>query len=235
MFATDKYIENVFWWTYRSVISPPLLLKKLIERWYIPSLSESLNYAKSDVIYYETVVKRQVQQHVVRTMYNWVKHYYFDFTDEMVSTLQQFCNTELNIYGYRGLQKELLDLMNTTSREPHWKTAKTEEQLLGVTASTPEASSSILSNLLMTMTEREIADQLTLADFKIYKEIHFTEMIGLAWTKDGKRHMVPNIMNNIEMLNKVANWVTASILKEEDMRTRKKVLRKFIKILSVGK
>lgn len=44
--------------------------------------------------------------------------------------------------------------------------------------------------------------------------------------------MAPNIMNNINFLNKISSWVCYSILSAEDEKARKKIIKKFLSVLT---
>jgi hypothetical protein len=91
----------------------------------------------------------------------------------------------------------------------------------------------------------KIAEALTHEDNRLYKEIRFTELLDQAWNKDKLRydnllcnltlfrHRSPNIMKNINFLNKVSSWVSFTILNQEDTPHRIKIIQKFIRVLSV--
>lgn len=130
-------------------------------------------------------------------------------------------------------------ILHQNTKQQLWQLAKPIDQpstmlsiiygKLGKTIAMPDAPFKLANT-----TDKELAEQITLIDFRLYSEVRFTELLGQAWNKDKKRHQAPNLMQNINFLNKVSNWVSYQILIQEDDQKRKKVVKKFLKILAVS-
>jgi len=234
----DDYWLRVFWFTYRTFAKPKVVLKKFIERFDVPPLNDSLNYSYLEEHYYNVVLKRAIQEKVISLLYDWVQNYFFDFEDDMVEMLSAFCSGPLSQAEYKGAAQEILDALKTVSRQQQWQQAKPLDQAQAVisliqsrTSGRPPPNTPEVPFKLINATDKEIAEQLTLIDFRFYSEVKFSEMLGQAWNKDKKRHMAPNLMLNINFLNKVSSWVSYQILTQEDDNKRKKVIKKFLRVM----
>lgn len=76
----------------------------------------------------------------------------------------------------------------------------------------------------------EIADQLTLMDFKIFKAIKPRECLGQAWKKKNRKEGAPNILRMISHFNSVCKWIQLQILKAPNLRARTNEIKRAIKI-----
>ena len=79
-------------------------------------------------------------------------------------------------------------------------------------------------------THDELADQITLMDYRIFRQIRARECIGQAWKKKGNKENSPNILKMIAQLNRLVVFVQIQILQEKKLRTRVKAIRKIIKM-----
>jgi hypothetical protein len=65
-----------------------------------------------------------------------------------------------------------------------------------------------------------IANYITYRDFRIFRAIHPSELIGLNWTKSAKAALAPKVTELIEHFNQTAVWISSSIVSEKDLRRR---------------
>ena len=75
----------------------------------------------------------------------------------------------------------------------------------------------------------DLAKQLTLMDAKNFHNIEFPEI--LAWGKEQKEELSPNLCIFTEHFNKVSYWCRTHILSFEKQRDREQVYQKFLKIM----
>ena len=68
------------------------------------------------------------------------------------------------------------------------------------------------SDMLMNSSEKDIAEQITLISWRMYKDIDVNELLKLAWSKKQTRHRSPNISAFIKRFNHVSFWVATMIL-----------------------
>lgn len=86
---------------------------------------------------------------------------------------------------------------------------------------------------LHNLTAEEIAQSLTMIDYQIYDTIHFTELLRQSWNKESRRHQAPNVIRNINFLNRVSNWASVNILSEKNNKKRIHLMEKLIQVLKV--
>ncbi|XP_052266467.1 rap guanine nucleotide exchange factor 6-like isoform X4 [Dreissena polymorpha] len=75
----------------------------------------------------------------------------------------------------------------------------------------------------------EVASQLTLEDFKIFKEIQFTEYVDEIFHIKSK-YGAPNLKRFSDLSNKEMFWVVTEICTETNINRRVKIIKHFIKI-----
>ncbi|ETO36795.1 rasGEF domain-containing protein [Reticulomyxa filosa] len=80
---------------------------------------------------------------------------------------------------------------------------------------------------------QKIAEQLTLLDFEIFKQIKPRECIGQAWKKENKIQVAPNICKFIDQFNRISKYIQASILNAPDAKKRGRLIKKFLKLSNV--
>jgi len=76
----------------------------------------------------------------------------------------------------------------------------------------------------------DIAQQLTIIEFEMYKNLLESEFFNLAWRSDKKVKVSPNIAKLIDRFNAVSYWVATEIVMTIDLKERANVLRKFISV-----
>ncbi|CAG0916107.1 unnamed protein product, partial [Notodromas monacha] len=75
-----------------------------------------------------------------------------------------------------------------------------------------------------------IAEQLTLMDFSLYREITGDELYSCGWADQKYKHAkAPNVMNFIERFNQTAYWVSVEILERQNPEMRAKVICHLLK------
>jgi len=78
---------------------------------------------------------------------------------------------------------------------------------------------------------QEVARQLTLIDYELCKAIRPKECLLLAWTKKDKAKRSPNLLAMIERFNHVSRWVTYTLVTEQNLKKRTKILAFFLQLL----
>lgn len=78
--------------------------------------------------------------------------------------------------------------------------------------------------------EASLARQITLRDHPVYAAIEPRELLHQAWTRPKLYARCPHVLGFIERFNRLANWVSISVLREETVRERVRVLGSLIKL-----
>jgi hypothetical protein len=81
---------------------------------------------------------------------------------------------------------------------------------------------------LMDIHPEELARQLTLIEYELYKKIKPWECLNQSWAKKDKETRAPNILAMIQRFNQVSNWVATEIVMAETLKQRAKVLQHVI-------
>lgn len=80
----------------------------------------------------------------------------------------------------------------------------------------------------------EVARQLTLLEFMLYSKIKPAELLGKGWSKPERNVTSPNVVALTTHFNSISMWVATSIVKEEGVKERALLIKKFIKIALVN-
>lgn len=101
-------------------------------------------------------------------------------------------------------------------------------------ASTPVPKSiipTVTSNLtLVDMDPIEIARQITLIEFEVFKAISPTQCLNQAWIKQNKQDIAPDVLKMIRFSNDISAWVYTEILKRDTPKDRADAIKIFIRI-----
>lgn len=76
----------------------------------------------------------------------------------------------------------------------------------------------------------EVARQLTLIEFELFKKVTPKECLGQGWGKDNKEEIAPNIFAVIQRFNSMSNWVSSLVVKVESKKLRAALIGRFIEI-----
>ena len=85
-------------------------------------------------------------------------------------------------------------------------------------------------NIVMSESSEFIAQQLTLIDSKIFRNIQRREFCGQAWKKKDRAEKAPNLIALIHQFNKVSKWVQCVVLQQRTKQERTKCIEKVIDI-----
>lgn len=87
---------------------------------------------------------------------------------------------------------------------------------------------------LMDIAPEELARQLTLLEYELYKKIKSYEFLGQSFAKKDRETRAPNITAMISRFFMVSDWVATEIVKQDDFKERVKVLQHFIQTAEVA-
>jgi hypothetical protein len=79
----------------------------------------------------------------------------------------------------------------------------------------------------------ELARQLTLMDFSIFKKIKPREWIDNNWVKTEKLSNAPNLNKLLQLNNHIVNWIVSEIVLVLDRDLRVKTMEHLIKTMTV--
>lgn len=244
MYADPKFVRT-FLTTYRSFCSPQQLLDLLIERFDIPDVgmegiedvdmvadnNENLQL-RDDLKRFRKEYVKPVQFRVVNVLRHWVDHHFYDFERDssLLENLKQFLDT---IRGkamkkmadsilkviQRRMESQNTDREFTLQKSPpaiEWHIVRAKEQFD-----------------LLTLHPIEIARQVTLLEFDLYRAVQPSELVGSVWMKNTKNKTSPNLLKMIEFSNSLTFWLEKCIIETENMEERVAVVSRCIEIMAV--
>ena len=74
----------------------------------------------------------------------------------------------------------------------------------------------------------ELARQMTIVDFFLYRQIMPHECLSVSWTKPDKEKRAPHIISMTKRFNKVTKWIVITLVNELDPARRIKLMQYFL-------
>eukprot|EP01117_Protostelium_nocturnum_P009844 TRINITY_DN3510_c0_g1_i1.p1 TRINITY_DN3510_c0_g1~~TRINITY_DN3510_c0_g1_i1.p1 ORF type:complete len:948 (+),score=371.20 TRINITY_DN3510_c0_g1_i1:310-3153(+) len=229
-----KFVDPVyavdFLLTYRSFCTPEQLLNLLIERFDVP---EPLNMDNSEKEVYQNGVVKPIRLRVFNVIKMWVENYWNDFRDketDMLSSLTSFAGIRMKGAGMEQASATLLKIIQKKTEsqidEP------IEEPIVNSTPKDDKLQKMLFVGKFLDTSSRDIAEQLTIIDFELFKKITPQEFLGQPWSKKARHHRAPNLMRVIGRFNNVSQALVGwTIVHEEIVSVRTELICKFIDIM----
>ncbi|KAL6061251.1 Ras guanine nucleotide exchange factor domain-containing protein [Balamuthia mandrillaris] len=217
----DATFMKTFIVTYHSFTTPKELFEKLVQRYNVPP---HLNVSEEE--------KKLVQLRVVVVIKYWVEHQFHDFDSKLMDKLYAFLGGTLK---KRPGQEQMADML-CSELEKQFTERKRQRAMLSspstdLTIPKPPKGGWCTHIELFTQYEpEEIARQLTMIDYRLYKNIQPLELLQQSWNKPRLRYRATNVRGLIDRLNRTSFWVASMILWPEKRKQRTSVLSKFIQV-----
>lgn len=190
-----------------------------------------------------------VQFRVLNVLRHWVDYHFYDFerdktlldnltsflekvkgksmrkwVESITKIIQRRCNEE---------QREITFSLNRSPPSPKWHIRLDEkdwEAILPIGHGGTSTSPDLVKPLLM-LHPIEIARQLTLLEFELYRGVKPSELVGTPWTKDDKEKRSPNLLKLIYHTNHVTRWFMRCIVDTDNFEERVAVMMRIVEIM----
>jgi hypothetical protein len=214
-----KFIQQ-FFLTYRSFMTPYELMDQISQR-YTKILQLQTN--DPDNVQYKLSTLR-----IINHFKLWLNDFFYDFDNALVVMLVNFLRKSDQYTPCNQIKSKLEKKLLGTEKDP------------SQTTFSKAADPSIIPKDLKNSTTfnfvqwdpLEIARQITLIEYSVFKKITPKECFNLSWTKKTKEQTSPNIVELTKRFNDLSYWFATLIVKEEDLKLRTKLLSHVIKVIT---
>lgn len=190
---------------------------------------------------YRKEFMQPVQFRVLNVLRHWVDHHFYDFERdrELLEHLLMFLESVNN----KSMRKWIDPFFKTVQRKNeelmfhHQKQITFDHQpppiehhLERVSARTAEGLDGVT---LLTVHPIELARQLTLFEFELYKNVRPSELVGSVWTKKDKERTSPNLLKLIKHTTNFTRWLERSIIECENYEERVASVQRAVEVMMV--
>ncbi|KAH3762319.1 Ras guanine nucleotide exchange factor Q [Pelomyxa schiedti] len=221
----DGTYSVIFMLIFRS-FTETLTVLRILFKAYEDNLSSAAEIADGSVAD-KVLNKKKTRLRIVNIVKRWVDHYWHDFEeDSVIEATKEFLdknqkNDTIVATLRTNFEKKVIAPFNSHLPRPYVFSQPPPASILPPTARPGFED----------MDPIEIARQLSLMEFDIFRTIQAKEMFSLSWSKKDKELKSPNLLAMIHKFNTISNWVSYTICKEPLLKRRLGILKRFTKVL----
>jgi hypothetical protein len=183
-------------------------------------------YAVPDTVASNRALPIQLRVSIV--LKHWVETQLDDFDEDLIIQLRDFIN---NLAKQESLKRVAESLGNYLADQIEKRAAKLNFWFQNPIEKVEILDEGLcLSDLFLELPAQQIAEQLSLIDFEIYKGIEVIELLNQSWNKNSLKHRAPNVIQMINRSTRMSHWVALMILSQDDLTIRAKMVEKIIDI-----
>ncbi|XP_022644691.1 son of sevenless homolog 1-like [Varroa destructor] len=245
MYADPSFVRT-FLTTFRSFCQPRELLELLVERYNIPDHPDHADEAESCSIEPQQMAKRfrkeyqqPVQVRVLNVIRHWIEHHYYDFERDrrLLEELRDFLERmRADARSGKNMRKWIDSISKAVQRKQEQQGTAKEltfsheppplEWYLARPGETDRFD-------LLTLHPVEVARQLTLLEFELYRAVQPSELVNAAWTKKDKQRTSPNLLKIIHHSSDFSFYLERLIVECQNLEERVAVVSRCIEMMVV--
>ncbi|ETO37008.1 Ras guanine nucleotide exchange factor [Reticulomyxa filosa] len=212
---------------YKEFSTAEKLIKELKRRFFMVIPNEIREDEKKLEDFKEKTMK-PIQLNVVKNLRNWMKLYWEeDFAnDEKVAQVLESWIKQMQMdskqFSWNGLLADAVQNEYKRYKKHGSKPRIQEKDYWSVEI--PKRFN------FHSLSPDELADQITLMDFRIFSRIKPRECMGQAWKKKENRVNSPHILQMIQQFNNLTTFVQIQILREKSLKDRGRAVKRIIKM-----
>ena len=227
----DITYRNAFLLTHHSFTNSTDLLDLLTKR-YDAAPPYGLDQRSFELFVNRKIVP--IRLRVFNVLKFWMAKYREDFTkNKMLSDkCLHFIQSKMRV-DFGSIASEIAEMLKTTQAEKVYEPddpAKFPKSVIPKGISVEDLKNNLSSNsrYFLEIDAVELARQITLNDWKIFRAIRAKEFLDQGWEKADKLQRSPNITAMIKNTNNLTFWVVTSIVTCEDIKIRVALMKYFV-------
>lgn len=231
--SEDRHeFQFAFMLTYRSLTTSAELMQMLMDRYMLPPPTPDISpheFAK-----WNREVLKPTRLRIVQILKYWMENQWrndFEEDEQLVKKVEDFCEVmeKTNGAAYsRQLRRTLERMQQDRSKATQQFKETLPPPIYPKNYAKIKSSGGTLK--ILDLNPKEIARQLTLLEFDIFRNIRTSEFLDQSWNAKKREQKAPNIFKMINWFNIVAGWVATEIVREEVLKVRVKRLSTMISI-----
>lgn len=210
--------------TSKSFCTPDALFSLLIERFSMPIPS---SFPEETIEKFKTTILNPIRLRVLNVFKNWLDKHFTDFERRpvLLEALKDFLTNTVSKAS--GMEKQLEVIQRLIAKKESLE--REENKQLYITENPPEPllpPDGLVYNDILQYDPLEIARQLTLLEYDLYRSISPTDLSQLA-CGDVMEDSFTALSNRF---NEVSNWIVTVIVTTRSPQLRTEIMVKFIQI-----
>ncbi|XP_074642925.1 son of sevenless homolog 2-like [Tubulanus polymorphus] len=240
----DTNFVRTFLTTYRSFCKPHELLDLLIARFNIPEpplgdnknlTEEEMSVRLDDLKRFRLAYSKPIRFRVLNVFRQWVDKHFYDF--EIDETLLDKLRSFLATVKGKAMKKGVDSILKLVQRKLKQQECPDQEIKFSYEKQPPVIEWHLARDPeefnLMLLHPIEIARQVTLLEFDLYRKVRPSELVGNKWIKKDKNLSSPNLLKMIHHSTMFTFWLEKNIVESENFEERIAVISRILEIMLV--
>ncbi|KAL6078080.1 Ras guanine nucleotide exchange factor, variant 2 [Balamuthia mandrillaris] len=229
-YCHDLGFVKTFITTFQSFTTPQVLFEKLMQRFNVP-LSTKGDVPEEQWIKHMVL---PIQIRVVNVLGLWMKTRFADFDYDLIKRVNAFIDDitkdEKRKDWSEKWAKQLSRIIRRQIEQRRGETANRATQTKGSGGGISKILKGQEPDYLNNFDVKTLAQHFCVVEFAIFRAIQPVELLNQAWNKEKYHHRAPNVRSLIQLFNKVSRWISSSILREDKLKKRAKLMTKYLEL-----